>query len=234
MNGQRLSAKEKDARFSPLYASCMTQRIKHGELLKLEKSGGAEKLVKAAKKALAAAKEVVAKLTETFGLDDIKMAAAYFIDAVFQDAMSLDGKNWDPRKAMADSKVLRSLPDDRHLPGGDKDRKSSLVEQRLRSVEAYIRLYSTIGWVPRNGYNDRGLRAGLRKLDSMIGDAQTQGQRATFAELREVRHQVVSSFPKSWLEERQPQGQQNPTLGDTLPEGGVDALKERVASGNRR
>lgn len=199
----RLSAGEKDAKFGPLYTAAKVSRKAHADLTKAKNTGVATDATASLE---AAAKEADAKVQSLIGsytLADLKMALAYFQDAIFTDSLSADSRSFNYGQALWDAKVMKSLPDDRALVNGNKDRRHSLKELRQRSVEAFIGLCQTLGVVPRKGLNDGAVRFAISKADEKIAAAQTNGQRATVAALREAKNSLVSSVPQEWLKPRE-------------------------------
>lgn len=223
----RLSAGEKDAKFGPLYNAAKVSRKAHADLTKAKNTSAATDAIASLE---AAAKEADAKVQSLIGsytLADLRMALAYFQDAIFTDNLSADGRSFNYGQALWDAKALKSLPDDRALVDGNKDRRHSLKEFRQRSVETFIGLCQTLSVVPRKGLNDGAVRFVIGKADEKIAAAQTNGQRATVAELREAKNKLVSSVPQEWLKPRE-QRAPNPTVGEVLGAKQVETLQQHV------
>ncbi|MBI3046224.1 MAG: hypothetical protein HYY86_01595 [Candidatus Harrisonbacteria bacterium] len=229
MNNERarLSAGERDAKFGPLYNAAKVSRKAHADLTRARNTGAAADAIASLETMTKEADAKAQSLVGSYAMADLKMALAYFQDAIFTDNLSADGRTFNYNQARWDAKALMSLPDDRALADGNKDRRQSLKELRQRSVEAFIGLCQTLSVIPRKGLNDSAVRFVVSKADERIANAQANGQRATVAELREAKNRLASSVPQDWLKERE-QRAPNPTVGDALGTEQVATLHQQV------
>lgn len=223
MNQERLTAKEKDEKYGPVFNLMIEARKAHAELTKANAAlGGAQKsgasaetiaqlqpVADAAYQTAKAADEKVKQAQSGYTVDDVKLLLGYAGRAIIFDALTQDerGRNqWDSQKSRWLAKTLMSVIDDRSLPRADKDRvqRESLAHQRLRGIEAFIDLFETIKFTPNFGMNDRSVKDGLKRLSSLIQGLQGH-ERIQASELNKLYARVRTSVPRKWLEEREEQ-----------------------------
>jgi len=224
----QMTGQQMDQKYGPVYKLMLAARTAHAEFMKAKDNQEKAPQLRTEKDRTA---EAVKTATVKFTFNEIGQLADYVTGVIFLTCRSTDSKTFDYSKALWLSKVLLSVPDERQLNGGNKNRQQKLGVLRAQSVGTFVELYQTISWVPKFGLSARSVRDGLKRLLLKIDEAQKAESVMYVSELNDLHNRVKTSFPKHWLEEPKPYTPAPaPTLGETLSADSTAAL-HTVATG---
>jgi len=223
----QMTGQQMDQKYGPVYRLMLAARTAHAEFMKAKDNPEKASQLRTEKERTA---EAVKTATAKFTFSDVNRLVDYVTEVIFLTCRSADNKTFDYGKALWLSKVLLSVPDERQLNGGNKNRQQKLGVLRAQSVGTFVELYQTISWVPKFGLSARSVRDGLKRLLLKIDEAQKAESVMYVSELNDLHNRVKTSFPKHWLEEPKPfTPAPAPTLGETLSADSAAALQTAAA-----
>ncbi|MBI4992429.1 MAG: hypothetical protein HZB99_04395 [Candidatus Harrisonbacteria bacterium] len=114
-----------------------------------------------------------------------------------------------------------------------QDDRMKIVNSRIRTTVKFIPAAAAVHYKPEHGLNARAVKDVLERLDKEVrfrGDKKNSpAVQLSTGSFRKLYRELKDATPRDWLEERA-SGPKPVTLGQMLPAGAADQLKESVAS----